>query len=376
VAGVVQALDRGQRRFTPVAFPLGVIYKFFDDQGNYLAAIVTYYAFIAIFPLLLLGSSILGFLLQSHPSLQEEVLNSALRQFPIIGDELGRKELHGSTGGIVVGALTATYGAMGLGQAIQNTVNIAWSVPRNSRPNPILLRLRSLVLLATAGFAVAGVSVLATVGAHTDVIGSKGSSWLGWLIQLGSFLIIGSMLTLLFRLATTRDHPLKNAAPGAFTLALMWQTLQWIGAYYVQHVIQATSGMNQTFALVLGLMGLIYIASVMGVLGIEVNVVLARRLWPRALLTPFTDRVDLTEADRRAYAGYALMQRHKGFQTVAVTFDGRDGHTHEIVMDPSWLAKTRKLRIRRDDLAPDQHEDQHDQHETEENDDRAAHIDD
>ena len=345
----MQAIDRGQRRFTPAAFPLGVIYKFFDDQGNYLAAIVTYYAFIAIFPLLLLGSSILGFLLQGNPHLQEEVLNSALRQFPIIGDDLGRQQLHGSTSAIVVGALTATYGAMGLGQAIQNTVNIAWSVPRNSRPNPILLRLRSLVLLATAGVAVTGVSVLATVGAHTDLIGRE-SGWFGWLIQLGSFLIIGAMLTLLFRLATTRDHPLKNAAPGAFVLALMWQSLQWIGALFVQRVINATHGMNQTFALVLGLIGLLYIASVMGVLGIEVNVVLARRLWPRALLTPFTDRVDLTEADRRAYAGYALMQRHKGFQTVAVTFDGRDGHTHEIVMDPSWLAKSR--RKVRDDLAP------------------------
>jgi hypothetical protein len=72
----------------------------------------------------------------------------------------------------------------------------------------------------------------------------------------------------------------------------------------------------------------------MGVLGIEVNVVLTRRLWPRALLTPFTDAVDLTDADRRAYASYALMNRHKGFETVAVTFDGRDGDTHEIMLDP------------------------------------------
>jgi hypothetical protein len=58
----------------------------------------------------------------------------------------------------------------------------------------------------------------------------------------------------------------------------------------------------------------------MGMIGIEVNVVLNRRLWPRALLTPFTDRVDLTDADKRAYTGYALAQRHKGFETVEVTF--------------------------------------------------------
>ena len=95
-------------------------------------------------------------------------------------------------------------------------------------------------------------------------------------------------------------------------------------------MLSATSAVNQTFGFVLGLFGLIYLASLTAVLGIEVNVVLARRLWPRALLTPFTDTVDLTDADRRAYAMYAQAQRHKGFETVAVRFDGRDGDTHEI----------------------------------------------
>jgi YihY family inner membrane protein len=348
VAGVVQSVDRAQRRWPAVAFPLGVIYKFFDDQGNYLAAIVTYYAFIAIFPLMLLATSILGFVLQGRPELQQHLLDTALGQFPIIGDQLGREALHGSTGGIIVGALAALYGAMGLGQAIQNTVNTAWSVPRNSRPNPILLRLRSLVLLATAGVALIGISILSTVVGATNAFGAQIGEATQWLLVIATVLIVGSMLTLFFRLATTRDHPLRNAAPGAFALAIMWQGLQWGGTLYVTRVLNATSGMNQTFALVLGLVGFIYIASVMGVLSIEINVVIARRLWPRALLTPFTDRVDLTEADRRAYAGYALMQRHKGFETVAVTFAGRDGHTHEIVMDPSWLQKaTRKMRTQR-----------------------------
>jgi len=352
VAGVVQAVDRAQRRVPAIAFPLGVIYKFFDDQGNYLAAIVTYYAFIAIFPLLLLASSILGFFLQNNPDLQKDLLNSALSQFPIIGDSLGRKELHGSTGGVIVGAVTALYGAMGLGQAIQNTVNTAWSVPRNSRPNPFLLRLRSLVLLATAGVAVLGVSVLSTLFGQTEAFGTRADQATRWLVTIGTIAIVTAMLTVLFRLATTRDHAFRNALPGAVTFAVLWQSLQFFGTVYVDRVLGATRGMNQTFALVLGLIGFIYIAAVMGVLSIEVNVVIARHLWPRALLTPFTDRVDLTEADRRAYAGYALMQRHKGFETVSVTFDQRDGHTHEIVMDPSWLQKnTRKIRARpRDEL--------------------------
>ena len=347
MAGVVQTLDHGQRRFPPVAFPLGVIYKFFDDQGNYMAATITYYAFVAIFPLMLLGSSILGFFLQGNEHLREELLNSALGQFPIIGDQMAKKEgLHGSAWGVIVGAVAAIYGAMGLGQSLQNTVNTAWSVPRNSRPNPFLMRVRSLLLLATAGVAVLGISALSTIGANTQVFGAKLADGFQWVLIGVTILLVGTMLTFLFRLATTRDHPLRNAAPGAFTLAIGWQVLQQVGAVYVTHLINRTrSEMNSTFALVLGLIGFIYIAATMVVLSIEVNVVIARRLWPRALLTPFTDKVDLTEADRRAYAGYALMQRHKGFETVAVTFDGRDGNSHEIVMDPSWLQKgTRKIR--------------------------------
>src|SRR3954465_1144958 len=126
----------------------------------------------------------------------------------------------------------------------------------------------------------------------------------------------------------------------------MWQVLQWGGAVYVTNVINEAQGMNKTFATVLGLVAYIYVASLMGILGIEVNVVLVRRLWPRALLTPFTDSVDLTDADRRASAAYALLNRHRGSGAVAVTFAGSAGDTHEIVMDPSGARKSRRARRR------------------------------
>ena len=97
--------------------------------------------------------------------------------------------------------------------------------------------------------------------------------------------------------------------------------MQLASTALVQHNLAQTSAMNQTFGLVLGLMAVVYVGSLALVLGIELNVVLRRRLWPRALLTPFTDAVDLTEADRRAYTGYARAQRHKGFETVEVRFE-------------------------------------------------------
>ncbi|MFB9314280.1 YihY/virulence factor BrkB family protein [Nocardioides plantarum] len=331
----VGRVDRTQRRFTVFGFPLAVIYKFFDDQGNYLAAAISYYAFIAIFPLLLLASSIFGFILQGNPGLQDQVLNSALAQFPIVGQELGRPQgLRGSTGAVVAGALAAAYGSLGLGQAIQNLMATAWAIPRNSRPNPVLLRAKSLLLLLFAGIAVVGVSVLSALGSNTEVFGDGVNATIRLLIQVATVLVVGLVLTVLMRFASARSHRITRAAPGAFTVAVLWQLLQYLGTFYVEKVLTGPTSLNQTFGFVLGLIGLLYIASVMAILGVEVNVVLARRLWPRALLTPFTDAVDLTEADRRAYAMYAQMQRHKGFETVVVRFDGRDGDTHEIVLEP------------------------------------------
>jgi membrane protein len=327
--GVVAGFDRSQRRFSVLGLPIAVFYKYVDDQGNYLAATITYYAFIAIFPLLLLGSSILGFFLQNDPELAGRILSSALANFPVVGDQLGRPGgLKGSVPGVVVGAVAALYGSLGLGQALQNANNLAWAVPRNRRPNPITLRLKSLLLIVTTGVAVLAITTVSTLGTDTETFGSKADDAVGWLVRLLTVLVLGTVLTVIFRFSTSRRHHLVRAAPGAFATAVLWQVLQYLGTIYVDRVIKETHGMNGTFALVLGLVGIIYLASVMGVLGMEVNVVLAARLWPRSLASLFTDNTDLTDADLRAYAGYVRSQQHKSIGSIEVTF--RDPDTGEI----------------------------------------------
>ena len=113
-------------------------------------------------------------------------------------------------------------------------------------------------------------------------------------------MLIGLLLTVVFQFAAARRHHIGRAAPGAFTVSVLWLGLQLTGAVYTKQVLAGTDGMNATFGLVLGLIGLIYFAAIIGVIGIEVNVVLERRLWPRALTTLFTDKVS---ADRGGPAG-------------------------------------------------------------------------
>ena len=318
---LVDRVDDYQRRHRFIGFPLGVAYKFMDDQGSYLAAVVTYYAFIAMFPLLLIASSVLGFVLQDNRELSDQVLTSALSQFPIVGTELGKpKGLQGSTSAVVFGSIAALYGVLGLGQAAQNAVNVAYAVPRNSRLNPVLSRVSSLLLLVAAGLTVLAVTVLTSFASHIDVLGADVAGDIGWLLKLGSVTINALVLAAMMRLATSQRQTFRSALPGAVLVAVLWQLLQMLGGTYVSRVVSRASEINAVFAIVLGLLALLYLASVIAVIGLEVNVVLVRRLYPRALLTPFTDAVELTDADRRAYADYAKAQRHKGFQQVQVDF--------------------------------------------------------
>ncbi len=326
-----ERLDRFQRTHRWAGFPLAVIYKFFDDFGSYLAGVLTYYAFVSLFPLLLLASTILGFVLAGDQRLQHEVLTSALAQFPVIGDELGQpKHLSGGTIGLVVGILGALYGGLGVAQAFQYATNTMWAIPRNNRPNPLRARGRSIVLLGTAGLA-----VLATTG--LSVMGGGGAGALGqaakYLVLATSVLINIAACIFAFRYAPARRLSVRDVAPGAVASAVAWQLLQSFGVSYVRHVIKHASATNAVFAIVLGALAFLYIAAVVVLLCVEINVIRVNRLHPRALLTPFTDNVSLTSGDRRVYAREAKAQRTKGFERVDVTFDEPAGEA-ELEKEP------------------------------------------
>ena len=322
MSGPTDRIDAFQRRRRSLGIPIAVVYKFFDDQGGYLAAVLTYYGFVAIFPMLLIASSVLGFVLQGQPSLQQEILSSALAQFPIVGDQLGRPEgIQGSTSAVVVGTLAALYGVVGLGQAAQDAVNSIWAIPRNIRLNPVVSRLRSLVWLVLAGLALVVIAVLTSLGSHLEVFGTELGGGVRWVAVVATVVLTTGVLAVMMRLSTPRQERLREVLPGAAAIAVLWQLLQVLGGVYVENVITKASEMNAVFAVVLGLVALLYIASVIAMLGLEINVVLAKRLYPRALLTPFTDAVQLTEADKQVYREYAEAQRHKGFERVRVSFD-------------------------------------------------------
>ena len=320
---IVAAIDAYQRRHRWLGFPLAVVYKFGDDQGPYLTALITYYGFLSLFPLLLLMVTVLGYVLQGDPQLQARLVSSTIAELPIVGSQL-RDNVHalkGSGVALAIGILGTLYGCLGLAGATQNAFNRAWAVPRNERPNPIALRARSLLLLLVLGagaIVTTGLSWLATTGA--GAVGAAFATWVGVAAVLVGTAVNVGLFLVAFRVLTASQVPWRQLRVGAVVAGIGWQIAQMLGT----HLVTQLKGAPETygvFGVVLGAIAWIYLLALVVVLAAEVNVVAQRRLWPRALLTPFTDRVRLTSADKRAYAAYAESERHKGFEVVDVDFE-------------------------------------------------------
>ena len=272
------------------------MYKFAEDQGPYLAALITYYGFLSLFPLLLLLASILGFVLEGDPDLQRRILDSTLSQFPVIGEELGDPQgLQGSGVALVVGALVALYGALGVAQALQNAMNVAWAVPRHRRPNPIR------AATAQPG---ADHDRRARGAGDDDPLGARQAAPVRSAPTSGSGARSSSCSSPWCSTPPCSSSPsgsarssaiaIRDLVPGAITAAVVWQLLQLFGTAYVGNVVKGAGATYGVFALVLGLLAWIFLAAVGVVLSAEINVVRTKRLYPRSLMTPFTDNVDLT----------------------------------------------------------------------------------
>ena len=118
----VKRFDDFQQRNGALPVPLAVVKKFGDDQAGSLAALVAYYAFFSLFPLLLVFVTVLGFVLSGDPSAQRAVENSVLGQFPIISDQIRGQQLQGHALALVIGVLTTLFAGLGVTDAVAERV--------------------------------------------------------------------------------------------------------------------------------------------------------------------------------------------------------------------------------------------------------------
>jgi len=317
---MLRTADQLQQRHRWLAFGVASWKKFGDDQAGNLAALIAYYAFAAIFPLLLVLVTVLDITLSHDPALRNRLLDSALAQYPIIGTQL-KQNVHalGSTGvALVIGLIFTFLGARGVASAAQNAFNTAWEVPRPERPSFPWSLLRSIALILVVGIGqIITVTLSGIAGAAPHLIPGAGAHIAAVAVSL--VLNLG-LFWLAFRLATARSIAARDLRLGAFTAAVAWTILQLVGGYVIAHALHRSSELYGTFGLVLGLIAWLYLQAQITMYAVEMNVTAVRRLWPRSLFPPPYTRQDL-----EAYQMYAQSEQRRPDFTVELRQPGQDG---------------------------------------------------
>src|SRR5690348_2766216 len=333
VEKVIRSLDAGQQRFTPTAFVFGVIKKYGDDNGGVLASNLAYSAFVSIFPLLLILTTVLGLVAAVNPTVRTQVLDAVAGQIPLIGKTLtgNVQELkRSSIIGLIIGFIGLIWGATGLAQSGLFTMEQVWNLPGPARPGFVQRLGRAILFIALLGGGVIATTVLASLNTYLV----KGF-WALILAELLAAAFNTGMYIGAFRALTPKGVPTRRLLPGAVVGGIMWTVLQVLGTWLVHHFLH-TDSVYGVFGIVLGLLAWIYLAVQVTVYAAEINVVLSRRLWPRSIVQP-----PLTEADRASMALQALQNQRRPEQQVEVTFDDREPAAPQPGQaPPAWTPRT------------------------------------
>jgi membrane protein len=295
----VRGLDLVQREHTWLAFPVAVWKKFGDDQAGNLAALIAYYGFASLFPLLLVFVTVLDIVLRDAPTLRSQVLNSTFGQFPVIGPQLQANvhSLNATGPALVIGLILTFLGARGVAGAVQNALNTVWSVPYYRRPGFPWNLLRGITMIIVVGL---GLIVTAFLSGLAAGVGHVISGASGHIVTVAVSLLVNiGVFWLAFRLATAPEVSWREHFPGALASAVAWQILLLAGTYIVGHQLAHSTSLYGVFGIVLGLLAWLYLQAQATLYAVEAAVVRARRLWPRGLAPP------LTAQDHRAFALYA-----------------------------------------------------------------------
>lgn len=287
----IKKLDTIQRGHWLPSFIFAVIKKYNDDEAGSQAALLTYYAFLSLFPLLLVLTTLTELISTSHAELQATIIKGTTNYFPVLGSQLSShvQTLHASGLALAVGILFTLYGARGVGGAFQKSVQDFWWVPKKERDGFPKSTLKSLgiIFVAGVGFIMASLSIaLVSAASH------------GWLVKAITFIINAAIWSIIFilllDLSLPRQVSFRETRGAALCAAIGLTVLQTLGGYVLKRELHHLDALYTYFALALGLLFWIYLQVQVLFYSLEIAVVHSQKLWPRSL-----SGHDLTKADHR-----------------------------------------------------------------------------
>lgn len=275
---IISKLDQFQQRHRLTAFLYAVIKKYGEDQAGYQAALFTYYAFLSLFPLLLVLTTITALLAGSHPQIQRDVIHATVSYFPGFGKQLTVGGLHKSGLALAIGIIFTFYGARGVADALRNGVNHVWHVPIAKRDGFPKSLIKSLILVLGGGLGL----ILAAV--CTGLAAAAGHGPLFRILSLlVNIAILFGLFSWLIKVCLPQHISFKDVRAGALSAAIGLVLLQTFGTLLLSRQLKNLDVIYSYFALSLGLLFWLYLQAQVIYYSVVVSAVHTQKLWPRSL---------------------------------------------------------------------------------------------
>lgn len=238
------------------------------------ASLLSFWAFLSIFPLLVVATTIVGLLLQDNPDLQDDIINSALADIPVLGPQLARDPtaIEGNVFVLVVGLLAALWSGTKVFMGTQLAFDDVWEIPVDERSPMPVERLRALVALG-----IIGISHLISIGLSA-LVQTAGLPGIGRvLLIIGSMAIHIVVIAAMYRYLTSADLSWRDVWPGAIIAGVIYGVLQHYATALVGRISENASETYGNFAVVLGLVTWLGLLAMTTVMCAELNAAIVRR---------------------------------------------------------------------------------------------------
>ncbi len=274
-------LDEFQYKHPVLAFPISVIKKYGDDQAGSYAALLTYYGFLSLFPLLLIVTTALQIVASSQPALQADIVNVITGNSSVLGEQLSDHILgiHRNGLALIVGVLFLLYGSRGVASAFRSGINNLFGVPLNRMQGfpQSLVKDLSTVIFGGLGFIV--------VAGITGTVAAVGNGYLPHILSyVAGILVSYLLLRFLISYVLADKVDIREIRLASIISAVGLVVMQIVGAYILAHVLKNLDVLYSYFAISLGLIFWIYLQAQVVYYAVEMSIVKRRRLWQTKII--------------------------------------------------------------------------------------------
>jgi len=276
----ISKIDNWQLQHHWSALSYAVIKKYGEDESGRQAALLTYYAFLSLFPLLLVLTTLTSVIASNQPALQHDIIRSTTNYFPVLGSQLSNhiNGLHKNGLALVIGIAFTLYGSRGVADVFRRGVQHIWQVPKAQRPGFPKTILNSLVIIVVGGFGF----IVASISTGLAAAAGHGPAFRLLSVAVNLFILFW-LFTFLLNICLPRHVPIKDTRAGALAAAFGLVILQALGGYLLSRELKSLDALYSYFAIALGLLFWIYLQAQMLYYAVTLAAVRAQRLWPRSI---------------------------------------------------------------------------------------------